>query len=180
MSRSLPISQTGWRSVIEAERVRLVPLSSADADDMFDVLADVKLYEFTGGTPLSRAALRERYRHLEAWSSPDGSEVWANWIVRLRAEDVAIGFVQATIRASSADLAWVIGRAWQGQGYAGEAAEALAGWLGRAGVTRLTAHIHPGHSASQRTARRAGLRPTRWREDDGEMIWSNEAEPDNP
>ncbi|MGH3035463.1 MAG: GNAT family N-acetyltransferase [Gaiellaceae bacterium] len=178
MRRAPPVSPTGWRSVIETDRLRLVPLSSADADEMFGILADAELHELIGGAPLSRVGLRERYQRLEVGASADGSEVWANWIVRLRAEDIAIGAVQATIRASSAELAWVIGTAWQGHGYAGEAAQVLAAWLERAGVTRLTAHIHPQHTASQRTARRAGLRPTALLDSDGEMIWNNEADAD--
>ena len=48
--------------------------------------------------------------------SPDGSEVWANWVVRVREQETAIGVTQATIHAETADVAWVIGTAWQGAG----------------------------------------------------------------
>ena len=67
-------------------------------------------------------------------------------------------------------VAWVIGTAWQGRGYASEAALALVGWLSGQGVTVITAHIDPRHAASARVAERAGLVPTAY-EIDGERVW---------
>ncbi|MBO0776989.1 MAG: GNAT family N-acetyltransferase, partial [Actinobacteria bacterium] len=54
--------------------------------------------------------------------------------------------------------AWVIGRPAPGHGYAKEAAHSLASRLQAAGRP-VTAYIHPGHLASQRMARAAGLAP---------------------
>jgi RimJ/RimL family protein N-acetyltransferase len=67
-------------------------------------------------------------------------------------------------------VAWVIGRAWQGYGYAAEAAAGLAGWLLSEGATVITACIHPDHHASAVVAARAGLALT---DDviDGERVW---------
>ena len=50
-------------------------------------------------------------------------------------------------------------RAAQGRGCAKEAARSLVGVLQAAGWI-VVAHIHPGHIASQRVARAAGLSPT--------------------
>jgi RimJ/RimL family protein N-acetyltransferase len=65
--------------------------------------------------------------------SPDPDKVWLNWIVRRRSDAQAMGTVQATLTMrdceSTANVAWVIGVDWQGQGFASEAARALVGWL---------------------------------------------------
>ncbi len=161
------------RSVIETPRLRLVPLTRADAADLFAVLNDPGLHRYTGGEPLDQPALAERYSRLERGASDDGSEVWANWVVRLREPGTAIGVTQATIRSDAADVAWVIGQSWQGAGYASEAAEAMAAWLRGAGVRVLRAHIHPDHEASARVAERAGLRSTGATDSDGEVIWES-------
>jgi RimJ/RimL family protein N-acetyltransferase len=67
-------------------------------------------------------------------------------------------------------VAWVIGTPWQGRGYAGEAAQAVVGWLEDEGVGSVTAHIEAGHAASARVAVAAGLSPTDEIED-GEVVW---------
>ena len=132
---------------LRTARLRLVPLAVDDAGEMTAVLADPALYVFTGGLPPTLADLEARYLAQVTGRSPDGSETWHNWIVRLADGDRAIGYVQATVTGSPgvADVAWVIGTAWQGAGYATEAARAMLDWLMADGVTAVTAHVHPGN-----------------------------------
>lgn len=168
-----------WLSaaVIGTGRLLLTPLRAADASEMTAVLDDERLHEFTGGSPDGPAELRARYARLAA-GSPDPAVSWLNWIVRLRGSGQAVGTVQATVTGGgpgtgdglSAEVAWVIGRPWQGNGYAAEAAAGLAGWLLSEGATVITACIHPDHHASAGVAARAGLAVT---DDviDGERVW---------
>ena len=109
---------------------------------MVGVLADERMYEFTGGEPPTVDRLRQRYRALARGRSPSGDEWWFNWIVRMPGDPV--GVVQATVTAdrSSAEVAWEVGVPWQGQGIAGEAAQAMVDWLRAAGVTRRAGR-HP-------------------------------------
>ena len=139
---------------------------------MVGVLGDERLYAFTGGQPPTLDELRARYRRLAVGRSADGSEEWHNWIVRRRSDGRTIGTVQATIldAGHGADIAWVIGLPWQGQGFASEAAQALVRWLEGRGVTSITAHVHPDHHASASVASRAGLSATDEIED-GERVW---------
>jgi RimJ/RimL family protein N-acetyltransferase len=167
------LDRRSWRVTIETERLRLVPQTPADADEMASVLADPALYAFTGGEPPTADALRARYERQAAGASPGGTEVWANWIVRRGEDGAAVGYVQATIDAAGADLAWVVGTAWQDRGYAGEAAGALAAFLRGAGVAPLTAHIRPRHEAAERVAARLGLRRSGEVDADGEVVWSD-------
>jgi RimJ/RimL family protein N-acetyltransferase len=46
-------------------------------------------------------------------------------------------------------------------------------WLVGQGVSRVTAHIHPRHIASQRVALAIGLTVTGELDDEGEAIWAS-------
>lgn len=158
--------------VLATVHLRLVPLRIEDAAEMAQVLGNPGIYAFTGGGPPSPDDLRDRYRHQVVGRSPDGREAWHNWIVRTLDPDEAVGFVQSTTTdgGHAADIAWVIGVRWQGRGFATEAVRTLVAWLETHGVTRITAHVHPDHVASERVAVRAGLQATNAVEA-GERVW---------
>ncbi|HEV2251983.1 MAG TPA: GNAT family N-acetyltransferase [Streptosporangiaceae bacterium] len=162
----------GWST----ERLDLEPLVVAHAAELAPLLDDPCLHEFTGGVPLAAAALAARYARLAARRSPGGDQMWGNWAVRVRAAGTVAGTVQATLPAGGpaagpAEVAWVMARPAQGRGYATEAARSLVALLREAGWT-VVAHIHPGHLASQRVARSAGLSPTADVRD-GEIRWAS-------
>ncbi|MGW0332119.1 GNAT family N-acetyltransferase [Streptomyces sp. NPDC003011] len=158
---------------LSTPRLDLLPLRAEHAEEMAAVLSDPALHAFTGGTPHSPAALRDRYERLVA-GSPDPAVSWCNWVLRPRAQACLVGTVQATVTRADAghlaEIAWVVATPWQGRGFASEAARALVGWLGRGSVRTVVAHIHPGHLASAAVARAAGLAPTE-DEQDGERRW---------
>jgi RimJ/RimL family protein N-acetyltransferase len=72
----------------------------------------------------------------------------------------------------SAEIAWVVGVPWQGQGIATESVRALIAWLRQRSVRSVTAHIHPDHAVSAAVATAAGLTPTGYL-DDGEVRWQS-------
>lgn len=166
--------------VIRTERLDLVPLAVGQADEMAGVLSDPDLHAFIGGAPLTGPELRERYARLAA-GSPDPAVSWGNWVLRLRDEGCLTGTVQATVTTGAdgrrtAEVAWVVGTAWQGRGLAGEAARALVTRLRQDGVSTVIAHVHPDHKASAAVAAGAGLEPTEGLHD-GEVRWRT---PDRP
>src|SRR6186997_2949455 len=57
-------------SPIRTQRLELVALRMADAEEMVTVLADPALHEFTGGQPASLDELRGRYT---SWAGGSGS-----------------------------------------------------------------------------------------------------------
>ena len=154
---------------LRTARLMLTPLHVSDAEEMAAVLAPTDLYRFTGGHPLGVDELRLQYGYQVA--GPDRDEVWHNWIVRLVDDARAIGYVQATVEGSTADVAWVVTPEWQGRGMASEAARAMCGWLTSAGVVSLTAHVHPEHAASSAVASGIGFLPTEAMDEDGEVVW---------
>ena len=166
----------GWRT----ERLDLEPLVAEHAAELAPMLDDVALHTFTGGKPLSAASLAARYAQLARRRSPDGSQLWGNWVMRVRTTGVAAGTVQATLPAAGpgtgpAVVAWVVAGQAQGRGYAKEAACSLVIRLHDAGWP-VVAYIHPGHRASQHVARAAGLSPS-GDVHDGEIRWTGRPVP---
>jgi RimJ/RimL family protein N-acetyltransferase len=163
--------------VLHTARLTLEPLTGRHAEEMAPLLADERLYAFTGGRPPTLAELRAQYVRQAAGRSPDGIERWFNWIVRRREDELAVGFVQATVTedppapaSPTAVLAWALGVRFHGHGYAREAAGAMLVWLQSVAVTRIVAYIHPAHTASMGVARALGMEPTDERVD-GEIVW---------
>lgn len=180
--------------VIATERLVLVPQRAEHAREMAAVLRDPALHTFIGGAPATADELRSRYARMAAGPS-DPAESWCNWVIRLPAGEEGeegvergrlAGTVQATISPAGsagaagdgsgpgpwlvAEIAWVVGTAFQGRGIASEAARGLVGWLEQRSVRDIAAHVHPDHAASKAVARAAGLEPTgEWH--DGEVRW---------
>lgn len=92
---------------------------------MFRVLSDPAIYEFENEPPSSEAWLAERYARLERRVSPDGSQAWLNWVVRLPGGELS-GYVQATVLGSGAALVAyeLASRHWR-QGIGGSAVSAM-------------------------------------------------------
>jgi RimJ/RimL family protein N-acetyltransferase len=167
---------------LQTDRLDLEPVSPARADEMVELVADRRLYAFYDDEPSPTLdELRQRYARQAAGVSPDGLEVWHTWILRSRESGAACGFVQATVRDDAfdrrvAELAWVVGTAYQGRGFAREAMAAVRDAVqGPASLTgddadTVIAHIAPGHVASEAVATAIGLRLTDVVHD-GERRW---------
>jgi [ribosomal protein S5]-alanine N-acetyltransferase len=84
---------------VSAEGLLLEPQLAEHSAEMFRVLVDPAIYEFEREPPSSPEALRARFARLESRKSPDRTEDWLNWVVRLPSGELA-GYVQATVRAT--------------------------------------------------------------------------------
>lgn len=169
----LPLPGPVTAGPIHTDRLVLLPLAVAHAEEMATVLSDPVLHTFIGGEPDTPEALRSRYARMLA-GAPHPAVSWCNWVIRLRDESCLAGTVQATVspsgRGRSAEIAWLVGTPWQGRGIATEAARGLVGWLARQSVHTAVAHVHPDNLASAAVAAAAGLTPTD-RVQDGEVRW---------
>ncbi|MGO1173262.1 MAG: GNAT family N-acetyltransferase [Actinomycetaceae bacterium] len=160
---------------LETSALVLEPLRVEHAAEMAAVLDDERLHEFTGGQPATPQQLHELYERQVVGRSAAGDQLWLNWILRRRATGEAAGYLQATVTggegAPEAEIAWVVGTAHQGHGFAREAAEVVLAWLFEQGAGLVVADIHPDHGASNAVAAGIGLRRT----DtviDGEVRWA--------
>jgi RimJ/RimL family protein N-acetyltransferase len=162
---------------IRTLRLSLEALTVNHAVEAAVTFADPALHEFIGSRPLSASELASRYAKLVRGPDPEKFEFWLNWMVLDHRVGALVGTVQATVNlqpseSSSAQLAWVVGTKYQGNGYAKEAAAGMAQWLYATGIGRLDAYINPDHLASEAVARAIGLRPTDIFEE-GERLWSS-------
>lgn len=166
--------QSAPNTILRGSGLVLTPLRVTDAESMVPVLADNALYRLTGGTPPDLEELTSRYR-AQVLGPSTADHAWYNWIIRPSEDEPPIGFVQATVEGRAADLAWLVGTAWQGRGFATEAARAMLLWLADNGVNSFTAHIHPLHVASERVASANGLGSTGTFDQHGEVVWAGSA-----
>ena len=141
--------------MIRTARLVLEPLTVAHAPAMFELLRDPALYTYLDyGPPASLEPVQQVYAQLETRRSPDGSEEWLNWIITR--DGAPIGLVQATIYPdSSANVAYLLGSAHWGHGYA---LEAVAAMIEQLEGCRLFATVDPRNERSIRLLERLGFR----------------------
>jgi ribosomal-protein-alanine N-acetyltransferase len=144
---------------IETARLLLEPLEAAHAAELFDVLADPAIYRYLDeAAPVSRDHLRRTYERRAQRNSPDGTELWLNWIVRLTGGP-ALGYVQATvILPGTAWIAYVLSSRFWGHGYTTEALAAMLPELASGyGVQRFLATVEAENQPSIRVLERLGF-----------------------
>lgn len=164
-------SDADW--TLESERLELAPMVEGDSAALFALLKDPEIHAFTGGQPPASADdVRATIRRRESRRSPAGDELWLNWTLRLRDDRTVVGYVQAGVKEGRADMAWIVGVAFQRRGFGSEASRRVLKWLRhQLQLHEVGARIHPDHIASRRLARSVGLRPTGEHTDDGEEVW---------
>jgi RimJ/RimL family protein N-acetyltransferase len=145
--------------VFETERLRLEPLRESHASELYDLLSDVRMYEFVPqDPPTGLDALASRYKFLESRRSPDGNEQWLNWAVRSKEEGRCLGVVQITVgRDLRAQLAYEIGAPYWRRGFATEACGSVIRALFEAGIAELWAELDTRNVASIRLLERLGF-----------------------
>jgi ribosomal-protein-alanine N-acetyltransferase len=161
---------------LAAGQLILEPLTVAHAEAMFEVLADTEIHRYLDHpAPPSVAYLREVYARLETRRSPDGSQVWLNWVIRLPGHP-PLGYVQATVVA--ADTAWVayaLSCKYWGQGYGHAATRAMLEHLATEyGVKRYLATVEAENRRSIRLLERLGFHAATQLESDGHSLSETE------
>ncbi|WP_284615504.1 GNAT family N-acetyltransferase [Aquabacterium humicola] len=149
-------------ALLFTERLRLEPIRVAHAAELIPLLSDARLYAFIPqDPPADVAALERRYARLERRASDDGTQRWLNWA--LRATDLAgeplIGTAQATVLADQrALIAYDLGHAHQGRGYATEACSRVLALLFHGyAVQRVIAECDTLNAPSIRLLERLGF-----------------------
>ncbi|WP_426040400.1 GNAT family N-acetyltransferase [Brevundimonas sp. TWP2-3-4b1] len=80
------------------------------------------------------------------------------WAVTDRVTGQFMGALELRLKPPRADLGYILGERFWGQGFAGEAASAVVAWaIAQPGIFRVWATCHPENVASAAVLRRAGL-----------------------
>jgi RimJ/RimL family protein N-acetyltransferase len=140
------------------DRLLLEPFGHGHAEGMVAALADPSVARFIGGPDVTTVeALHARLDHLHAGPPPGRDERWLYFTVRRREDGAIIGRVEATRHPDWAEIAYLIGPAYQRRGYACEATAWLLAQLTAAGVREAWATIHPDNVASRGVLARLGF-----------------------
>ena len=158
---------------VEEAKIVLERQLSKHAVELYPLLADPAVYHFIDEPmPQSCEALRERFRKLESGQSPDGTELWLNWVIRLD-KRYAVGFVQATVyQDHTADIAYVLGKKYWGKGHAFAAVYHMLHLLAtKYAVINLRALVDHRNTRSISLLDRLGLQPKYYIEDNGDVLY---------
>ena len=165
---------------LSTDRLELLPLTADDLDAL--IRRDRSQLEAATGArfpdpllppPLMDDALpfmRDRLR------AEPGELGWWAWLIIARATREAVGSVGLGGRPDDEGtvvLGYAVYPAFEGRGYATEAAQPLVTWaLGQIGATRVRATIPPGNTPSLRVAEKLGMRQAGTSQDDevGEVL----------
>jgi [ribosomal protein S5]-alanine N-acetyltransferase len=154
----------------------LEPLVARHAEAMFALLCDPALYRYLDHPPPPTVEhLREVYAGVEKRLSPDGSQVWLNWVVR-RPGEAPLGYVQATVMANhTAWVGYVFSAQHWGRGHATQAGRAMLEHLANdGGVHRFLASVEAGNGRSIRLLERLGFREALGHELEGHELAASE------
>jgi RimJ/RimL family protein N-acetyltransferase len=147
---------------VETERLKLRPLTHADADALVAYRSQLEVCRYVPFVPMDHAAVRTRI---------DG--VWAHTEITEPGQAITLG-IELTETADmvgdvilffhsgehrGGEVGWVLNPAYSGHGYATEAARAILG-LGfeDLGLRRIVARVDARNTASQRVCERLGMR----------------------
>lgn len=146
--------------ILTTERLRLEPLTPQHAPHLFPVLSDLDMYTYIpDDPPADIVTLTARYQRLATRRSPRGDELWLNWALKRTREADYIGVVQATLTPDQpAYLAYLLGSAFWGYGYAQEACNRLLMLLfGAYRVSGVRAEVDTRNQASWTLLERLGF-----------------------
>jgi len=130
---------------VASYRIDLAPVTIDDASVLFDAVDRPEVGTYIGGPYAdSCEGMTEVIRRWLSGPPADRTdETWLNYVVRL-ADGTVIGHAQATLHRTWAEVAWVLGSSWWGQGFGKETAEALLKRVTALGGIQLVwATVHP-------------------------------------
>jgi [ribosomal protein S5]-alanine N-acetyltransferase len=154
----------------------LEPLRVAHAAEMYAVLCDPLTHRYIDHPPpATLEQLRAIYTQLETRKSPDGRQLWLNWVVRHPGQP-AMGYVQATVTAPGrAWVAYLLASAHWGRGHAHGAMLAMLDYLDQTcGVTHYLATVEVDNQRSARLLKRLGFHLASAQETEGHDLAASE------
>lgn len=90
---------------LATDRLVLEPLGPEHAKVLYDAVCDERIYRFIPQEPPSSVqALQKLYTDWSSRRSPDKSEAWLNWAMRLQESRTYVGTLQATVRKDRTSL----------------------------------------------------------------------------
>ena len=158
------------RPWLRTPRLQGEPADTHHAQGLLRALEDPRIYRFVPQDPPTLSHLSERLAAWRTGRSPDGSQLWLNWVLTVCAGDGLaasepnpIGLVQATVEPPKRFfIAYLIHPAHWRKGYASEAvAAAIDAVFGGYQVECAVAELDTRNQASRALVERLGFRRVR-------------------
>jgi ribosomal-protein-alanine N-acetyltransferase len=148
---------------IETERLCLRKYEDRDLADILAYSSDADFWLARNlDWPVSEEGVKD-YWEAQREVDPRADPEWLSLVIELKAEEKAIGHVGIGVRKTGEHrqgmIGWLLGRKYQGQGYATEAARALVTvGFEQLGLHRITARTHTENRRSWYLMERLGMR----------------------
>ena len=173
---------------LESNRLIYEKVTQNLAKELENVLCDAEVYQYVdNGVAPTPKELLESFKQREQGPPTDRqSEIWIDYIIRIKTSQTAIGRVEATVVEHRAEVAYFIGTDFQRQGYGSEALEWLEGFaIANHNVTEFWATVTPGNERSKQFLLTNGYRlhtsderPKLLSYDEGNLIFSKKPSSD--
>lgn len=147
------------QAVIEAERLRLVPLAAEHADDVVKLFADPAMSTYLG-VDLSQGGLARTM--VDNRLAYEGPPELGHWVILQQDRVIGLAHLRPTreLPGGLAEIGWYLGTRYGGVGLATEAARALLRHgLDELRVGSVWALVHVDNAPSLRVAERLGFLP---------------------
>ena len=142
---------------IETYRLRLRIPRLNDAEDVFRKYAqDPAVTKYVVWTPHKNVKETKDFfrRCIQYW----GGEIAFPWVIELKTERELLGMIELRMEKHRADMGYVIGRPYWGNGYATEALKSIIDWvLTQNNIFRVWAVCDVENAASARVMEKAGM-----------------------
>ena len=149
-------------TLIRSARLQLAPWTTSDADAALPIFGDDQVARWLAPAMTSVADLTAMQDLLSAWVAENAvmEPPLGRWKITVRQGGHTIGAV-SLLPLPPDDIDFEIGvqlaRRWWGNGYAGEAGEALAHYAFEAGTDEIFAVARPANHRAAAAARRMGM-----------------------
>ncbi len=108
---------------LDSQRLSIEFLRAGHASMVLESSPATVIYTYLPEDPPTAEALQRRYEFLEGGRSPDGHELWLNWVAFLRDSKTPVGTFQATLpKDAPGAFAYVIFPPFWRQGFGRELA----------------------------------------------------------
>lgn len=146
-------------TVLETDRLRLRPLTEADAADIFPLMGDPEVMAFLDLPETDEPELVDELVRAQVAAMNQGKAVY--WTIRALADDAFVGCCELSDIDrwhKRAEIGFMLGRGTWGQGFGLEAMRAVVGYAAASGLRRLTATTHLGNRRSETILETLGFR----------------------
>lgn len=144
---------------LKTSRLILEPINESHTDELYELFADQELHTFVPFEPPTREQQRQRCARWAKRKSPDGRELWLNWLARDVDTQTVVGHFQAGAKENrEASIGYVVAKKFQNQGRATEALEVIFDYLKVSlGVQLVKAWSDTRNIPSHRVAQKMGM-----------------------